>query len=66
MEERLAHFSHKKGHITNIYLIDSEVKAIVDFVKYHEELYRRPTNTLKTKAGRIAGGTSSPAAITCL
>ena len=27
-----------KGHMTNIYLMDSDDKAIVDFVKNHEEL----------------------------
>ena len=31
---------HKKGHMTNIYLIDSDEEAIVDFVKDHKELYK--------------------------
>ena len=30
---------YKKGHMTNIYLTDSDKKAIVDFVKDHKELY---------------------------
>ena len=34
-----SHSRHKKGHITNIYLMDSDEEAIVDFVKYLKELY---------------------------
>ena len=30
---------YKKGHMTNVYLTDSDKEAIVDFVKDHEELY---------------------------
>ena len=30
---------HKKGHMTNSYLKESDGEAIVDFVKDHEELY---------------------------
>ena len=30
---------YKKGHMTNIYLTNSDEEAIVDFVKYYEELY---------------------------
>ena len=30
---------HEKGHMMNIYLTDSDEEAIVDFIKYHEELY---------------------------
>ena len=33
-------FRHKKEHMTNIYLTDSDKKAIVDFVMDHEELYK--------------------------
>ena len=33
-----SHSRHKKGHMTNIYLTDSDDMAIVDFVKAHEEL----------------------------
>ena len=29
---------HKKGHMMNIYLIDSYEEPIVDFVKDHKEL----------------------------
>ena len=31
---------YKKGHMTNIYLTDSDEEAIVDFVKDHEDLYK--------------------------
>ena len=31
---------HKKGHMTNIYLMDSDEEAIVDIVKDHKELYK--------------------------
>ena len=31
----------KEGHMTNIYLTDSDEEAIVDFVKDHEELYEK-------------------------
>ena len=31
---------YKKGHITNVYLTDSDKEAIVDCVKDHEELYK--------------------------
>ena len=30
---------HKKGHMMNICLTDSDEEVIVDFVKDHEELY---------------------------
>ena len=36
------HSRHKKGHMTNIYLTDSDKEAIVDFVKDHEKLYDKP------------------------
>ena len=35
---------HKKGHMSNIYLIDSVGKAILDFVKDHKELYDKTKN----------------------
>ena len=31
--------SQSKGHVTNIYLTDSDEEAIMDFVKDREELY---------------------------
>ena len=34
------HSRHKKGHMTNTYLMHSDGEAIVDFVKDHEELYK--------------------------
>ena len=34
-----SHSRHKKGHMTNIYLTDSDEEAIVDFEKDYEELY---------------------------
>ena len=32
-----SHSRHKKGHMTNIYLTDSDEEAMVDFMKDHEE-----------------------------
>ena len=42
------HSTHKKGHMTNIYLTDSE-EAIMDFVKDHEELYDKTNEHFKEK-----------------
>ena len=41
---------HKKGHMMNIYLTDSDDKAIVDFVKDYEELYFKTNEHFKDKA----------------
>ena len=57
---------HKKGHVTNIYLTDSDEEAIVDFVKDREEHYDRPMSTLGTRPGRIACGRGAPAVPSCL
>ena len=54
----------KKGHMTNIYLTDSDEEAIVDFVKDHEELYEK--NISRTKQGRSVSGSSSPTVVSCL
>ena len=40
----------KKGHMTNIYLIDSDEEAIVDFVKDHKELYDKTNEHFKEEA----------------
>ena len=48
-----SHSRHKKGHMTNIYLMDSDEEVIVNSVKNHEELHeRRLLNILKNKQGR--------------
>ena len=43
---------YKKGHMTNIYLTDSDKEAIVDFVKDREELYNKTSKYFKAKARR--------------
>ena len=53
----------KKGHITNIYLTDSDEEVIVNFVKDHAELYDK-TNTLRTRPRRNACGRDLQAAAT--
>ena len=40
----------KKGHMTNIYLTDSDEEAIVDFAKDHKELYNETSEHFKDKA----------------
>ena len=40
----------KKGHMTNIYVTDSDEEAIVDFVKDHEELYDKTSEHFKDKS----------------
>ena len=62
----LLQFKHKKGHITNIYLTDSDKEAIVDFIKDHESSRTRPTNTLRTRPGRNACMRGLPTATSCL
>ena len=39
----------QKGHITNIYLTDSDEEAIVDFVKDHKELNNKTSEHFKDK-----------------
>ena len=41
---------YKKGHMTNIYLTDSDEEAIVDFVKNHEELNNKTNEHFKDNA----------------
>ena len=41
---------HKKKHMTNILLMDSDEEAIVEFVKDHEELYDKTNEHFKYKA----------------
>ena len=41
---------YKKGHITNLFLTDSDEETIVDFVKDHEELYDKTSEQIKDKA----------------
>ena len=41
---------YKKGHMTNIYLTDSDEKEFVDFVKDHEELYDKTSEHFRDKA----------------
>ena len=39
----------KKGQMKSIFLSDSDKKAIVEFVKQHEELYDKTNNSFKDK-----------------
>ena len=41
---------YKKGHMTNVYLTDSDQEAIVDFMKDQEELYNKTSEHFKDKA----------------
>ena len=41
---------YKKGHMTKLYLTDSEKEAIVNFVKNHKELYNKTSEHFKDKA----------------
>ena len=45
-----SHSRHKNGHLTNIYLMDSDEKAMVDFVKDHDVLYNKTNEHFKDKA----------------
>ena len=45
-----SHLRQKKGHMTNIYLTDSDEEAIVDFVTDHDELYDKTNEHFKEKA----------------
>ena len=42
--------SYKKGHMSNIYLTDSDEDSIVHFVKDHEELYNKTSEHFKDKS----------------
>ena len=44
-----SHSWQKKGHMTNIYLTDSN-EVFVDFVKEHKELYNKTNEHFKDKA----------------
>ena len=48
-EAGISQFRHKKGHMRNISLTDSDEEAIVDFVKDHEELYDKTNEHFKVK-----------------
>ena len=39
----------KKGQMKSIFLSDSDEKAIVEFVKQHEELYDKTNDSFKDK-----------------
>ena len=58
---------YKKGHMTNIYLTDSDQEVIVDFVKDHKELYNKINEHFsRTKQGRSVCGRGSTTAASCL
>ena len=57
------HSRHKNGHMTNMYLTDSDEEAIVDFMKDHEELYNKINKHFKGKAREERG---SPTVASCL
>ena len=40
---------YKKGHMTNVYLTDSDEEGIVDVVNDHEELYDKTSEHFKDK-----------------
>ena len=42
--------THKKGHMTDIYLTDSNEEAIVDVLKDHKELYDKTNQHFNDKA----------------
>ena len=48
-----SHSQHKKGHLANIYLMDSDEEVIVDFVKDHKELYEKTKDCLWEKFANI-------------
>ena len=45
-----SHSRHKKRHMTNIYLPDSDEEVIFDFGKDHEELYEKTNEHFTDKA----------------
>ena len=45
-----SHSCYKKGHMTNVFITDSDQEAIVDFVKDHEELYNKTSEHFKNNA----------------
>ena len=52
--------------MTNIYLIDSDEKAIRDFVKDHKELYDETNEHFKDKARKGCLGRGLPTVASCL
>ena len=44
-----SHSRHKKGHMINLYLADSDDKATVDFLKDCEELHEKTNEHFKDK-----------------
>ena len=44
-----SHSRHKKGHMTNIYLVDSDEEDIVECVKDCKELYNKTNDHFKDK-----------------
>ena len=61
-----SHSRQKKGHMTNIYLTDSDEEAVTDFVKNHEELYDKTNLHFKDKARKKCFGGVLPTAASCL
>ena len=61
-----SHSRHKKGHMTNINLTDSDGEAFVDFVKDHKELSTRLMNISRKKQRRSISGRGSPTVTSCL
>ena len=55
----------QEGHMTKIYLTDSDAEAIVDFVKDDEEFYKT-NKQLRIKPGRNACRRGSPTVSNCL
>ena len=47
-----SHSRHKKALMTNIYLMDLDEEAIVDFVKDHKELYNKPDEQFMDKESK--------------
>ena len=56
---------HKEGHMTNIYLTDSNEEFIADFVKDHEELCNQTQNKFKDNARKDFCGRGLQAATNC-
>ena len=61
-----SHSRHKKGHMTNIYLTDSDEEAIVEFLRPIRSCTTRPMNILRTKQGRSVSGRGLPTVATSL
>ena len=56
---------HKKGHMTNLSLTDSDEVAIVDFVKNRQKLYNKYNRHFKGKARKNCLWRGLQAATTC-